>query len=230
MNGPKIIIVEDEPDILEILKYNLEREKFNVLTSIDGLLGLKLIQDELPSLVILDLMLPGIDGLEICQRLKEQTKTASIPIIMLTAKGEESDIILGLGLGADDYITKPFSPREVVARVKAALRRGPLNIKANDEELIQVGELQINILKHQVTFDNQIIKVTATEFRLLSKLAASPGQVFSRDQILDDVLGNDVIVVDRNIDVHVRSIRKKIGDKQIETIRGVGYRFKEAHI
>ena len=230
MNGPTIVIVEDEPDILEILKYNLERENFNTLTSLDGSLGLKLIQNELPSLVILDLMLPSIDGLEICQRLKEQTSTASIPIIMLTAKGEESDIILGLGLGADDYITKPFSPRELVARVKATLRRGPLNIKANDADLIRVGELQINILKHQVTFDNQDIKVTATEFRLLSKLAASPGQVFSRNQILDDVLGNDVIVVDRNIDVHVRSIRKKIGEKQIETIRGVGYRFKEAHI
>jgi two-component system alkaline phosphatase synthesis response regulator PhoP len=191
------------------------------------LVGLKLIQRELPSLIILDLMLPGIDGIEICQRLKRDARTSAIPIIMLTAKGEESDIILGLGVGADDYITKPFSPRELIARVKATIRRGSFEGKTNNNDVITVGELLVNKLKHQVIVNNQEIKVTATEFRLLAKLAANPGQVFSREQLLDDILGNDVVVVDRNVDVHIRSIRKKIGEKLIETIRGVGYRFKE---
>ncbi|MFT7686270.1 MAG: two-component system alkaline phosphatase synthesis response regulator PhoP [Candidatus Azotimanducaceae bacterium] len=227
MSENKIVIIEDEPDILEILKYNLERENFNVQTALDGLVGLKLIQRELPSLIILDLMLPGIDGIEICQRLKRDARTSAIPIIMLTAKGEESDIILGLGVGADDYITKPFSPRELIARVKATIRRGSFEGKTNNNDVITVGELLVNKLKHQVIVNNQEIKVTATEFRLLAKLAANPGQVFSREQLLDDILGNDVVVVDRNVDVHIRSIRKKIGEKLIETIRGVGYRFKE---
>ena len=229
MSETKIVIVEDEPDILEILTYNLERENFKVQSSLDGLVGLKLIQRELPALIILDLMLPSIDGLEICQHLKKDPRTSGIPIVMLTAKGEESDIILGLGIGADDYITKPFSPRELIARVKAILRRGSLGGKKSNKELISIGDLKVNTLKHQVMLDNQEIKMTATEFRLLAKLAANPGQVFSREQLLDDILGNDaVVVVDRNVDVHIRSIRKKIGEKKIETVRSVGYRFREA--
>ncbi len=230
MAESKIVIVEDEPDILEVLKYNLERENFRISCSTNGIEGLALAQQLLPDLVLLDLMLPGLDGLEICRSLKENTRTAHIPIVMLTAKGEESDIVLGLGMGADDYIVKPFRQKELIARVKAVLRRS--NTKATDENtaIISQGSLSIDMTKHQVILDDQEVKMTATEFRLLRKLCSSPGQVFTREQLLNEGLGHDVVVVDRNIDVHIRSIRKKVGDKRIETIRGVGYRFTELEI
>ncbi|MDC0598355.1 response regulator [Gammaproteobacteria bacterium] len=225
----KIVIVEDEPDILEVLRYNLQREGYEVLTALDGNGGLFLIQKELPDLVLLDLMLPSLDGLEICQRLRGDSSTQNILIIMLTAKGEESDVVLGLGVGADDYISKPFSPREVVARVKAVLRRGVKTESDISKELIEVDDVLIDIVKHKVSVKGEEVKLTATEFRLLHYLASHPGRVFSREQLLNSALGDDVVIVDRNIDVHIRGIRKKIEVEPalIETIRGVGYRFKE---
>ena len=229
MSQIKIVVVEDEPDILQVLSYNLQREGFAVSTSLDGAKGLALIQKQMPDLVLLDLMLPGMDGLDICRHLKSHDRTAHIPIIMVTAKGEESDVVLGLGIGADDYVAKPFSPKELIARVKALLRRKDSSDSKARKDLIRVDGLVIDGAKYKTTIDENEIKLTVTEFRLLHHLASYPGQVFSREQLLDHAFGNDVVVVDRNIDVHVRAIRKKIGEEQcfIETIRGVGYRFKD---
>jgi DNA-binding response OmpR family regulator len=226
MSKIKIVIVEDEPDILEALEYNLARENFDVICATNGIDGLQLIQQHKPNLALLDLMLPGIDGLEICRQVRANSEIAQTPIIMLTAKSEESDIVLGLGIGADDYISKPFSPRELIARIKAMLRRDQSNV-APQKNSITINGLTINSHKFKVTFNGEKIKLTATEFRLLEYLSKHPGQVFSREQIMNNAYGSDVVVVDRNIDVHVRSIRKKIGEEHqfIETIRGVGYSF-----
>lgn len=230
MPSKKIVVVEDEPDILEILSYNLKREGFDVSTALNGTDGLRVIQQVIPDLVLLDLMLPGLDGLEICRELKKHEATSSIPIIMVTAKGEESDVVLGLGVGADDYIAKPFSPRELVARVKAVIRRGIKSDPSSKKERIQIGDLLIDSGKYKVLLKQVEIKFTATEFRLLQYLASQPGRVFSREQLLNHAFGNDVVVVDRNIDVHIRAIRKKLDAEQqyIETIRGIGYRFMDA--
>lgn len=229
MSKKKIVIIEDEPDILEVLSYNLKREGYEVFTAADGLRGLALIRQQLPDLVLLDLMLPGIDGVEICSAVKKDPTTQATLIVMVTAKGEESDIVLGLGVGADDYISKPFSPRELVARVKAVLRRGVLVEKSVSQELIVLGELTIDSNKHRVSFGDREVKLTATEFKLLHFLASYPGRVFSREQLLSKALGDDVVIVDRNIDVHIRGIRKKmeVEPPLIETIRGVGYRMAE---
>ena len=229
MSKKKIVIIEDEPDILEVLSYNLKREGYEVLTASDGLRGLALVRQEVPDLVLLDLMLPGMDGVEICSNIKNDAATAGTLIVMVTAKGEESDIVLGLGVGADDYISKPFSPRELVARVKAVLRRGTLVERADSQELIQLGELSIDSGKHRVSIGEREIKLTATEFKLLHFLASYPGRVFSREQLLNKALGDDVVIVDRNIDVHIRGIRKKMDLEPplIETIRGVGYRMAD---
>lgn len=224
----KIVIVEDEPDILEVLRYNLEREGFQVISCLDGVAGLASIERYLPDLVFLDLMLPGLDGLEICRRLKNNKHTAHIPVIMVTAKGEESDIVIGLGLGADDYIPKPFSPRELTARAKAVLRRTS-KTEANSAQTIQFDGLLIDPVKFMVSLNDHTIKLTATEFRLLHYLASNAGQVFTRDQLLDQAFGSHAVVVDRNVDVHIRAIRRKIGEDPqfVETIRGVGYRFRD---
>jgi DNA-binding response OmpR family regulator len=227
MSKLKIVVVEDEPDILEVLTYNLTREGFDVTSAADGAAGLRLVQQTVPDLVLLDLMLPGMDGLDICRYLNSGSRTKHIPIIMVTAKGEESDVVLGLGIGADDYVTKPFSPRELIARVKAVLRRGN---GPEREERIECGELLIDALKFRVSVNLTEIKLTATEFRLLHHLASHAGQVFSRQQLLDHALRDNAVVIDRNVDVHVRAIRRKLGDAQdfIETIRGIGYRFRDA--
>jgi len=229
--GPRksIVVVEDEPDILEVLSYNLRREGFDVDTSDDGENGLKLIKKKRPDLVLLDLMLPRMDGLDICRAIKNDPNTETIPIIMVTAKGEESDLVLGLGIGADDYITKPFSPRELVARVKAVLRRRQVDEQVLNNERIEIDGLVLEVDKHKVTLNGEVVKFTATEFRLLHYLASNPGRVFSREQLLTRASGDGVVLVDRNIDVHIRSIRKKVDPTQsfVETIRGVGYRFKE---
>lgn len=229
MSKKKIVIIEDEPDILEVLSYNLKREGYEIHTAADGIRGLALVRQQVPDLVLLDLMLPGMDGVEICSSIKKDPQTQSTLIVMVTAKGEESDIVLGLGVGADDYISKPFSPRELVARVKAVLRRGVLLEKASAQELIVLGELVIDSSKHKVTHAGREIKLTATEFRLLHFLASYPGRVFSREQLLNKALGDDVVIVDRNIDVHIRGIRKKMDVEPplIETIRGVGYRMAD---
>ncbi len=229
MASKKIVIIEDEPDILEVLSYNLKREGFTVLATHDGDSGLSLVRNEKPDLVILDLMLPGIDGIDICSSIKNDNDLLNTLVIMVTAKGEESDIVLGLGVGADDYVSKPFSPRELVARVKAVLRRGTLLEANSEKEKIECGDLTIDTGKHRVLVNNREIKLTATEFRILYYLASHPGRVFSREQLLDKALGDSTVVVDRNIDVHIRGIRKKleIQPPVIETIRGVGYRFKD---
>ena len=227
MSKKKIVIVEDEPDILEVLSYDLKREGFDVSHALDGIKGLSLVEKVEPDLVILDLMLPGLDGLEICRRIKSVEKLKHIPVIMVTAKGEESDIVIGLGIGADDYVAKPFSPRELVARVNAAIRRAGMSDKQGRPDIVELEGLIIDEQKFSVTYHGNLIKLTATEFRLLNQLANHPGRVFSREQLLNYASGNDVVIVDRNIDVHIRAIRKKLpGEIQfIETVRGIGYRF-----
>lgn len=230
MAKPKVLVIEDEPDILEVIQYNLEREGHKVVACRNGEQGLSRIRTDDPDLVILDLMLPGMDGVEVCRQVKNDPVTRAIPIIMVTAKGEESDIVLGLGIGADDYITKPFSPRELIARVKVVLRRGPLREESGGGERIVRGTLAVDLGRHEARIGEQLLNLTPTEMRLLHFLASHPGRVFPRAHLLSRVIGEDAIVTDRNIDVHVRALRQKLGDQQglIETVRGVGYRFTEA--
>jgi two-component system alkaline phosphatase synthesis response regulator PhoP len=225
----KIVVIEDEADILEVIDYNLSREGFRVRPTRDGEEGLWLVRKEAPSLVLLDLMLPGLDGIDVCRKLKADPVTRPVPIVMVTAKGEESDIVLGLGIGADDYVTKPFSPKELIARVKAVLRRGPLKEERAEQERIVRDGVVIDAGRHEVRVDGESVVLTATELRLLHFLASHPGRVFTRDHLLSRVIGEGAVVVDRNIDVHVKAIRKKLGSYRelIETIRGVGYRSRD---
>ena len=229
MKREKVVVVEDEPDIREVIEYNLSREGYRVYCAADGEGALRLARKEAPDLVLLDLMLPGLDGIEVCRRIRADPAICSISVIMVTAKGEESDIVLGLGVGADDYITKPFSPRELVARVKAVLRRGPLREGDSDRERIVRGEVVIDAGRHEVRVEGVSLAFTATELRLLHFLASHPGRVFTRGQLLSRIIGEDAFVVDRNIDVHIRAVRKKLGRHRglIQTIRGVGYRFRD---
>jgi two-component system phosphate regulon response regulator PhoB len=224
----KILVIEDEGDILEVIEYNLKREGFRAICVGDGEEGVAAARSLAPDLVLLDLMLPGLDGIEVCRRLKGDTVTGSIPIIMVTAKGEESDIVLGLGVGADDYITKPFSPRELIARVKAVLRRGPIKGTMEGEDRVVQDDLVIDIGRHEVLVAGKSVALTPSELRLLHLLASHPGRVFTRDQLLSRVIGGGAYVIDRNIDVHIRGVRKKLGPHRdlVETVRGVGYRFK----
>lgn len=226
----KIVVIEDEPDILDIITYNLKREGFSVHSASSGEEGLVLVSKEQPDLVLLDLMLPGIDGLEVCQKIKANEELSTTAVILVTAKGEESDVVLGLGIGADDYIPKPFSPREMIARVKAVIRRyKPTEIKQESTGTIDVGDLKIDQEKHRVTYKDTEMSFTVTEFRILYFLASKRGRVFTREQIINSTISDKVIIVDRNMDVHIRAIRKKLGEgsELIETIRGIGYRFKE---
>lgn len=230
MKTKRIVVVEDEPDIFEIMEYNLKREGYEVQGCLDGAEGMEMVRRERPDLVLLDLMLPGMSGLDICRALKTEELTRNIPIVIVTAKNTESDVVLGLGLGADDYIAKPFSPRELIARVQAVLRRGPLQTEQEkDSERINYEGLVVDAGRHQVVVDGEQGTFTATEFRLLHFLMSHPGRVFSRDQLVHNSIGTQAVVLDRNIDVHIRSIRKKIGPYRdlIETVRGVGYRFQE---
>jgi DNA-binding response OmpR family regulator len=225
----KILVVEDEADILEVLEYTLSREGYRVLGTRDGGEALVLARREAPRLILLDLMLPGLDGLEVCRKLKGDTVTRGIPVVMVTAKGEESDIVLGLGLGADDYVTKPFSPKELVARIKAVLRRGPLQDADGVQARVVFNDLVIDPERHEVLVDGTPMDFTPTELRLLHLLAAHPGRVFTREQLVSRVIGDGAFVVHRNIDVHVRGIRSKLGRQRslVETVRGVGYRFRD---
>ena len=227
MKKPKIVVIEDEVDILEVITYNLSKEGFDVCSALDGEEGLALIKKEVPDLVLLDLMLPGLDGIEICRKLKTDYSTRSIPIIMVTAKGEESDIVLGLGMGADDYMVKPFRPRELMARIRSVLRRG--DFIEEGEGLVSIDELVIDINRHEVKLEGKKIVLTAMEFKLLHFLASHPGQVFTRENLLNHVSSDDTFIIDRNIDVHIRSIRKKLNKHRelIETIHRVGYRFRD---
>jgi two-component system alkaline phosphatase synthesis response regulator PhoP len=224
----KILIVEDEKDIIKMLDYNLKKEGFKTLSAHDGENALDLVNRECPDLVILDLMLPGIDGLEVCKTLKNNTKTVSIPIIMLTAKSQESDKIIGLELGADDYVTKPFSPRELIARIKAVLRR----IKEKDKlpEMLKIGDLSIDFSKISVAIKGKPIELTAKEFELLKTLINAKGRVLSRDYLLDTIWGFDhaMEIQTRTVDVHIRTLRKKLKSeaKRILTVKNYGYRFE----
>jgi len=225
----KILVIEDEPDILEVIEYNLARDGFRVVTARDGDAGLRLARAELPDAVVLDLMLPGIDGLEICRRLRADDVTRTLPIVMVTAKGEEADIVVGLGIGADDYLTKPFSPRELVARVRAVLRRAQPQAARTGDDRLEFAGLVIDRARHEVLVRGDPVTFTPTELRLLHFLGAHPGRVLTRDQLLSRAIGEHAVVLDRNIDVHVRSIRKKLGAERerLETVRGVGYRFRD---
>jgi len=227
MSKGRILVIDDEKDLIELIRYNLEKEGFLVNGALDGEKGLEIAFQERPDVIIIDLMLPGMDGLEVCRTLRADPRTARIPAIMLTAKSTESDRILGLELGADDYVTKPFSPRELTARIKAMLRR--TSMPQTPPDMIQFGGLIIDLGRREVSCEGVHIPLTATEFRLLQYLADNPGRVYSRDQLIDHALGREISVVDRTIDVHITGLRKKLGHcgEWIETVRGFGYRFKE---
>lgn len=224
----KILIVEDEKDIAKMLDYNLKKEGFRAISAHYGEDALDMAHRECPDLIILDLMLPGIDGFEVCKTLKKENKTANIPIIMLTAKSQESDKIVGLELGADDYVTKPFSPRELIARIKAILRRA----KEKDKipEILKIGDLVIDLLKISVSVKSKVIELTAKEFELLTTLVKAKGRVLSRDYLLDTIWGFDhaMEIQTRTVDVHIRTLRKKLKSeaKHIITVKNYGYRFE----
>ena len=228
MTREKILVVDDEEDILQLVKYNLGRNGYRVACVASGEETLRVVRSERPDLVILDLMLPGIDGLEVARRLKRDPVTQSIPIVMLTAKGEEADVVTGLEMGADDYVTKPFSPRVLVARVKAVIRRRAER-EADDGASLSIHDLAIHPGRHEVLVKGKPVELTLTEFRLLHYLVRRPGWVFTRYQIVEAARGQDASVTDRSVDVHVVSLRRKLGPagKYVETVRGVGYRFKE---
>lgn len=228
MPRKSIFAVDDEEDILELIRHNLTREGFQVTTAANGENAVKAITQHSPDLILLDLMLPGINGLEVCRSLKKENKTADIPIVMLTAKGEESDIITGLELGADDYITKPFSMKVLIARIHAILRRKN-RPPADKNAAIRIHDLMINPGRHEVLIKGKPVEMTFSELRILHLLAGRPGWVMTREQIVDAVRGEDYAVTDRAVDVQIVGIRKKLGTKAdyIETVRGVGYRFKE---
>lgn len=222
----KIAIVEDEPDIAEVLEYNLEREGFETYTLLRGDTALEAIRAEVPDLILLDLMLPGLDGLELCRMLKREGTTSQIPVVMLTAKGDEVDRIVGLELGADDYIPKPFSTREVVLRVKAVLRRAQERDETFEE--LTSGEMRLDVPGHRLFIGDEEVALTATEFRLLRLLMERSGRVLTRDTLLTEAWGYSKDVDSRTVDTHVRRLRRKLGPAAgcIETIIGVGYRFR----
>lgn len=223
----KILIIEDDKDIVEMIKYNLEKERYSSVVSFNGKQGISLAKKNNPDIILLDLMLPDIDGFDVCKLLKNNELTDRIPIIMLTAKSREADKVAGLELGADDYLTKPFSPRELIARIKAVLRR--TSVPKLSKEVVH-GVLRLDSIKHKVYVKNNEIVLTYTEFKILEFMMQRPGIVISRNKLLDNIFGYDSQIYDRTIDAHIKSIRKKLKSARdyIETIRGAGYRFKEA--
>lgn len=224
-----ILIVDDEEDIVELIKYNLGNEGYSILTAFTGEKAIKIANQSQPDLIVLDLMLPGIDGLDVTKYLKNNKKTNNIPIIMLTAKGEESDIVIGLEMGANDYISKPFSPKVLIARIRAIFRRRKKDSDLKPERINQEGSLIIDRAKHLVTIDGTILDLTFSEFELLSFLVDKKGWVFTRKQIVDAIHGEGYSVTERSVDVIIVGLRKKLKNhaSEIETVRGVGYRFKE---
>ncbi len=223
-----IVVVEDESDLLDLLTYNLTQGGYEVTGFANGEQALQMMACKKPQLVLLDLMLPGVGGLEICRLLKSKPDTAGIPIIMVTAKGEEADVVVGLGMGADDYVAKPFSMKVLLARIQTVLRRREKGLAPSDE-MLKVHDIVINPGRHEVLCGKTMVELTASEFRLLHFLALRPGWVFTREQIVDGVKGEDYSVTDRAVDVQMVSLRRKMGKRgdYIETVRGVGYRFKE---
>lgn len=221
-----ILIVEDDRDIVEMIEYNLHEEGYETSAALDGETGVERARRERPDLIILDIMLPVHDGFEVCRMLKSDHRTSGIPIIILSAKSQEIDKVTGLELGADDYVTKPFSPRELIARIRAILRRGSAN---GSGERLEAGEVVIDRERHKVWAGGREIALTHTEFKVLEALVRRAGAVLSREIILDTIGADDNMVCDRTVDAHIKSLRRKLGDARdyIETIRGVGYRFKE---
>ena len=229
MSRAKILVVDDEEDILELLRYNLNREGYDVICADSGENALEIVKSRNVDLILLDLMLPNIDGLSLARELKANPKLNAIPIIMLTAKGDESDVVAGLEVGADDYVTKPFSPRILVARVRVILRRHNSEHPVDEDEL-SIENLTINHRKRLVSIKKKAVKLTLTEFEVLALLASRPGWVFSRTQIVDNVRGYNHSITDRSVDVQIVGLRRKLGpcSHYIETVRGVGYRFRES--
>jgi two-component system phosphate regulon response regulator PhoB len=229
MADEKVLVIEDEEDVQELICYNLRKNGYRADAAATGALGLAKAVAIVPDLILLDLMLPGVDGLEVCRSLKKDPKTSSIPVIMVTAKGTEADVVAGLEMGAADYIAKPFSPRVLLARIRAVLRRDQAS-ESSEKPLLRIHEIEIDSGRHRVTVKGKPITLTSTEFSLLRFLAARPGWVFTRYQIVDAVHGSDYPVTDRSVDVQVVGLRKKLGSvgKYIETVRGVGYRMKDS--
>ena len=228
MARTRLLVVDDEPDILELVQYNLRKAQYDVVCVASGEEALAQVRSAPPDLIVLDLMLPGVDGLEVCKALKRDTRTAAIPIVILTARGEEADIVAGLELGADDYLTKPFSSRVLLARIRAVLRRHHAEPVAEDAVITHHG-LVLHPGRHEVLVEGQPVPLTLTEFRVLHLLARHPGWVFTRNQIIAAAQGAAVSVTERSVDVHIVSLRRKLGilGEEIETIRGVGYRLQE---
>lgn len=229
MSKGHILVVDDEEDLLELVSYNLRREGYEVDCVTTGETALRAARSRQIDLILLDLMLPGADGLDVCRALRSDPQTRDVSIVMLTAKGDEADVVAGIELGADDYITKPFSPRVLLARIRAVLRRRSRSAAIDDNEAVHVHELSIDPIRHEVTLAGRRLDLTITEFRILSWLARHPGRVFTRPQIIDAVRGDDYPVTERSVDVQIVALRRKLEDHgdYIETIRGVGYRFKE---
>ena len=228
MARARVLVIDDEPDILELVRYNLTKYGYDVTSALSGEEALRKLRACPPDLVVLDLMLPGVDGLELCKALKHDPRTATIPILMLTARSEEADIVAGLELGADDYLTKPFSPRILLARIKAVLRRHTSAPVADDATLVR-GDMTMHPGRHEVLVRGESVLLTPTEFRILHLLARRPGWVFTRNQIIEAAQGEDTSVTERAVDVHIVSLRRKLGASEvvIETIRGIGYRFRD---
>ena len=229
MPKPKILVIEDERSLVEVLSCNLEREGFEVLVAFDGQEGLRQAQLKLPDLVVLDLMLPNKPGLEVCRELRLGARTREIPIIMVTAKAEESDELVGFAMGADDYVTKPYSMKILIQRIKKELRRRQLKAESVAGKVIESQGIVIDRHSHRALYRDQELPLTPTEFRLLEVLIRQAGRAFTRYELMDAAIGEDAIVLERTIDVHIKSLRKKLGDagELIETVRGVGYRFHE---
>lgn len=226
MQKPKIALIEDEEDIAALIQLQADISGYKLVVATDGLNGYELVEREAPQAILLDIMLPGQSGLDVCRRIKSNPSLKHIPIIMISAKSEETDVVLGLELGADDYVTKPFSPRILFSRIKAVLRR---NMEPKEEQhLITFGEFSLDIDKYLVKKKDKSLALTLSEFGILRRLATNQGKVLTRNQLLDDLQSDDTFVVDRNIDVHIAALRKKLGPhfEYIETVRGVGYRFK----
>src|SRR5258705_9593326 len=231
MKRAKILVVDDEPDLVELLQHHLRREHYDVATASDGEKALAEARRIVPDLVVLDLMLPGMDGLEVCRRLRADPRTMQIPIVMLTAKGEESDAVIGLAQGADDYVRKPFGTKEFLARIAARLRLDRDESPLEMQKVVRHEDLVVDPVKHEVTSGGKPIDLTMTEFKLLQVLVVNRGRAYTRNELLNAVLGRDSMVVDRNVDVHVATLRKKLGahGNDILTIRGLGYKFRELH-
>ncbi|HON12835.1 MAG TPA: response regulator transcription factor [Treponema sp.] len=234
MAKASIMVVEDDQDIRELVIYNLGKEGYTVVSAESGEQALKLIESANPDLIVLDIMLPGMDGIEVLRSLKQGSRYAQIPVIMATAKSEDSDIITGLELGADDYIAKPFSPKVLIARIRSLLRRtqSRINEARALDELVQIGPITLDAGRHEVSLKGQPVDLSATEFAILEFLMRNPGWVFSRNQIIDAVRGKDYPVTERSVDVQILGLRKKLGEagNRIETVRGVGYRFQDSHL